>query len=399
VCSAGDFYGSGGVFNEPKAHFIAKAMSALGYDAVAIGDEELGFGLDKIIADVRADNLPVTCANITPRGDRTPVAPDTREGHEGLKAARRLGTVFPPYLVVTRGGTRFGFVGLLSPRTRVKAVGKASKTVNAISWAIADPVEWAEKVIPEVRKRADVVIVLAHMDVPLARKIARTVPGIDAMVIGHQLRSEPFAKPVHVGGTLLLKATSRGQNIGILSFDTDGRGIENPKNRIDRLDASYPDDPAMAKLVAEFARENRKQQKILYAKQQLHASKNSADDHTYVGLGACQSCHLAAFKIYKKTDHARAYRTLASQFSQRDVNCIGCHVTGYHQKGGFGLLRMRGSQTDLVDVQCEACHGPGANHSRDGRYIQAARQSCVRCHTPDEDPDFDFDRDWQKIKH
>ena len=41
----------------------------------------------------------------------------------------------------------------------------------------------------------------------------------------------------------------------------------------------------------------------------------------------------------------------------------------------------------------------GHDLRRDGRYAQRAVESCVKCHTEHEDPDFDFDRDWEKIEH
>jgi hypothetical protein len=78
---------------------------------------------------------------------------------------------------------------------------------------------------------------------------------------------------------------------------------------------------------------------------------------------------------------------------------VGCHVTGWNDKGGFSGVRYRGSQVDLIDVQCEACHGPGSMHSRDGSYRAVAIDSCTRCHTENDDPDFDFDTDWAKIAH
>jgi mono/diheme cytochrome c family protein len=103
--------------------------------------------------------------------------------------------------------------------------------------------------------------------------------------------------------------------------------------------------------------------------------------------------------VYTGTRHARAYATLSSQFVHRDTNCVGCHVTGFGEAGGFSGVRMRGTSVDLIDVQCEACHGPGRDHARDGSYRATAIQSCVRCHTPNDDPDFDFATDWPKIAH
>jgi hypothetical protein len=138
----------------------------------------------------------------------------------------------------------------------------------------------------------------------------------------------------------------------------------------------------------------------LYAKEQLKASGSSAEAAgVYLGVGGCVTCHPGAFDTYTRTRHAQAFRTLASQFVQRDNGCVGCHTTGYGQKGGYSGFRRHGSQVDLIDVQCEACHGPGTEHSRDGGYVDSAIQSCVKCHNEEQDPDFDFEKAWEKIKH
>lgn len=49
-----------------------------------------------------------------------------------------------------------------------------------------------------------------------------------------------------------------------------------------------------------------------------------------------------------------------------DANCVGCHVTGYGQNGGFVNVA---STPDLAGVGCEACHGPG------GTYIKKEHMS------------------------
>jgi len=155
----------------------------------------------------------------------------------------------------------------------------------------------------------------------------------------------------------------------------------------------------MAKRVEQFDVENRKLQKELFAKQQVQGDNPEASHGPYLGVGACQTCHAEAFDVYTHTRHAHAYSTLASQFVHRDTNCVGCHVTGFNEPGGFEGVRVRGASVDLIDVQCEACHGPGVNHARDGSYRATAIQSCTKCHTPNDDPDFDFATDWPKIQH
>jgi 2',3'-cyclic-nucleotide 2'-phosphodiesterase (5'-nucleotidase family) len=389
------------VFNEPKSHFVARMMTVRGYDAVGIGEMELGYGLDKLAADVEAYGLNLTSANVEARGEREPVAADNPSGKRGLKAAREHGTAFPPYLVGERDGVKFAFVSLVSPSTVVRSVGSEEEPgVEAISWAIGDPAAAAARIVPEAAERSDVVILLAHMDETEASALLSDLPQVDIAVLGHDTRTTGMgAEPPVVGNALVIKATSRGQNVGEMHFTTgsDG-GVTLVSNRVHFLASSYEDDPEMLALLDGFDDENRKHQKLLYAKQQLEGSRHS-EGRTYLGVGTCQTCHQKEFEVYKGTRHAQAYATLASQFMHRDTNCVGCHVTGYEEKGGFAGMRLRNAEIDLIDVQCEACHGPANLHKRDGSYLDIALESCAKCHTEHDDPDFDFERDWEKIKH
>jgi 2',3'-cyclic-nucleotide 2'-phosphodiesterase (5'-nucleotidase family) len=394
LCTAGDFFGTADVFNEAKSHFVARMMGELGYDAIGIGEMDLNFGLGALAKDARSYRLPIVCANIIARVDSVKVR---GEGDE-FAAAERLGTAFPPYHIVEKAGIRLGFVGVMSPGTKVPGAGRSS--VDALTYTIEDPKAALERVLPDVRKKCDVLVVLAHMDQVEAQHLVEAVPDIDLMVLGHDPGSRPLGAPIEAGKTRILRAVSQGQNIGQLDLKLSGdRAIAGVSNRIHPLSDAYPDDPEMAKRLDEFDAENRRLQKELFAREQLKGTTDSQFGSRYLGVGACQSCHTEEFEIYTKTRHAQAYATLASEFVHRDTNCVGCHVTGYGDAGGFGGIRMRGTPVDLVDVQCEACHGPGVEHSRDGDYASRAREACVRCHTPHDDPDFDFERDWPTIAH
>ena len=56
-----------------------------------------------------------------------------------------------------------------------------------------------------------------------------------------------------------------------------------------------------------------------------------------------------------------------------------------------------------MNVNCEACHGPGSEHSKNievktlGGRIDAT--TCVRCHDPDNSPQFQFEKYWPRIEH
>jgi 2',3'-cyclic-nucleotide 2'-phosphodiesterase (5'-nucleotidase family) len=395
LCTAGDFYGTADVFNEAKSRFVARMLGELGYDAIGLGEMDLNFGLATLVGDARQFQLPVVCANLLAAGDSLRVRGDG----PAVAMADRLGTAFLPYRVVTKKGTRFGFVGVISPTTKVNPspTDAPSETVN---YSLSDPVAAAQSVVSELRAACDVLVLLAHMSQDEAARLSQAVPGIDLVVLGHDPGGRPIGVPEKVGSTYLLRATSQGQNIGELRVKLGAdRRLAQVHNRLHVLDASYPDDPAMTKKIAAFEEENKKIQKELFARQQVRGSSSDAFGGRYLGVGACQSCHVKAFDIYAHTRHATAYATLASQFVHRDTNCVGCHVTGFEDEGGFGGVRMRGAEVDLIDVQCEACHGPASNHARDGSYRASAIQSCVKCHTPNDDPDFDFATDWPKIAH
>jgi hypothetical protein len=107
------------------------------------------------------------------------------------------------------------------------------------------------------------------------------------------------------------------------------------------------------------------------------------DQASYVGIDVCSSCHPAARAVWNATAHAKAYVTLSSQFKEFNLECVGCHVTGYDRPGGTTVTHVTG----LQDVQCEVCHGPGSKHAakpKDPTLITGApaASTCLQCHHP-----------------
>ncbi|HEU4732270.1 MAG TPA: multiheme c-type cytochrome [Kofleriaceae bacterium] len=83
---------------------------------------------------------------------------------------------------------------------------------------------------------------------------------------------------------------------------------------------------------------------------------------SYTGTESCSDCHSEAVEFWKKTVHAGAWKTLEERGQQFDLDCIGCHVTGWGKPGGSNL----GHNEKLRDIQCETCHGPGSIHVAKG---------------------------------
>ncbi len=119
----------------------------------------------------------------------------------------------------------------------------------------------------------------------------------------------------------------------------------------------------------------------------------------YVGVDACSTCHKSERDFWNKTRHAAAYPTLAFQHKEFNLDCVGCHVTGYERAGGSNVTHV----DKLENVQCEVCHGPGSRHADAplaDKLITIPEQGlcAATCHHPPHvKNDWSVTASWQKI--
>ena len=109
----------------------------------------------------------------------------------------------------------------------------------------------------------------------------------------------------------------------------------------------------------------------------------------YVGGEACATCHSEARGVWARTAHASAYATLEKGFKEFNLECVGCHVTGYGKPGGSTVTHV----DNLRNVQCESCHGPGSKHvlapQASNIVASPAPATCIDCHRPPHVENFD----------
>ena len=143
----------------------------------------------------------------------------------------------------------------------------------------------------------------------------------------------------------------------------------------------------------------------------------------YVGINKCRMCHLNQFKTTQATKHAHAFAALEKGDSTavaqmaaklkvelkgsptREEACVQCHVTGFHLPGGYPAADSV-KTASLMNVTCEACHGPGSKHvsapmADKKKMINRAVSAklCTQCHTPETSPKFNFDGYRKSIVH
>lgn len=117
---------------------------------------------------------------------------------------------------------------------------------------------------------------------------------------------------------------------------------------------------------------------------------------TYVGTATCQACHHNSDVVWQKTAHSRAWATLEHAGKTCDLSCVGCHVVGFEQPGGFCHLA---DAEPFINVGCESCHGPGLGHVQNPNNPSAwaanfvrnpPEATCKGCHNSQHSDQFDF---------
>ena len=117
----------------------------------------------------------------------------------------------------------------------------------------------------------------------------------------------------------------------------------------------------------------------------------------YSGNEVCGVCHEVEAETWKFTTHASAFDTLVKHGADTNEECIGCHVVGYGEKGGFVDVI---DTPALEDVGCESCHGRGGPHlSPDFVTADNYEPVCVTCHNATHSLGFEYATFAPRVSH
>ena len=232
--------------NKPRDPMML-VMSSLHYDAMAVGNHEYNFGL-QVLEKARGEaEFPWLSANTYKKG--------TAE------------TYYKPYLVKEVSGVRVGILGLTTP-----GIPNWENVPNYAGLEFREPVAEAKKWVAELRnkERADLVIITMHMGLEedlrtgetnpgqapnenRAVAIAREVPGVDAIFMGHTHRDTPS---VYLNGVLMTQANYWGRHLARADFymenNGDGWRVYAKAARTIPVDDKVEPDPEVLKLAEPY---------------------------------------------------------------------------------------------------------------------------------------------------
>ncbi|MFD2110971.1 bifunctional metallophosphatase/5'-nucleotidase [Thiorhodococcus fuscus] len=200
----------------------ALMFDRMGVDAAVMGNHEFDYGLDVFRRLAGQVGFPFLAANVRVSPEPLP----TRGS-----------------IVLDEKGVKVAVVGLVTPELLT-----ATHPRNTVGVIVEDPVAVARRLVPELRDRADLVVVLSHLGLAQDRRLADSVQGIDLIVGGHN--HHVLQQPVVQSGVPILQAGERGEWIGRMDLVCRDGAMHQAAYRLIPIDASLPEDPEMAREIA-----------------------------------------------------------------------------------------------------------------------------------------------------
>jgi 5'-nucleotidase/UDP-sugar diphosphatase len=199
---------------------VVKAMNAIGYDAVAVGSSEFGFGVPALRARSKQANFLFLSANATSPIDEV-----------------------QPAAIYNAQGIRIAVIGLTS-----QEITGHPQNVKYVD--VADAVRTLEDLLPRIRDRVDSIILLSNVGPAEEQRIARTFPEIRVIIGAH----EEAELPVRVGQTTIVGAGKFGKYVGKLDLTFIGGRLKGVESRLIPLSGVEPE-PAVERLLEPYETE------------------------------------------------------------------------------------------------------------------------------------------------
>jgi len=383
-----------------KTGNLVTGMGKLGYEVVSVTERDFAAGIAEFQAATGKSGLTFTSASFV-----------YRDNGDQLLA---------PYAIKTYSlaGGRSLKIGYLGVDTANSAFAKEAPGGRVVF--MRDPVEAVKLNLPALRPKVDFVVLLANLSLRDLTNLLSAAPGIDLALVSYGARISPGGQIETIAGVPVLYSGDQGKRMGEVRFKFAAKGAA-PSMTANHvfLTRRYPTDPDLQQLIdttiARVNEMNRAKATRLMAVSAGgapggavppspatalpgHGPAGAVVIKPYLTATACASCHAAAFEAYQRSAHANALETLTRANQDYNPECVKCHVTGFDQPNGFVSARQT---PELANVQCEACHGNGAEHVSNPQqpFGKVPPRNCFTCHTKENSPDFAFFKYWDKIRH
>ena len=390
-----------------KLHIMVDGVKKMGYDAIALGKTDLKLPAEELLSDV---------AKI--------------QGQPALFVSANVVLFDPSYIarfkIVQAGGMKIGITSVLGKKYQQQIQGQFV--------TMSDPEAALKAVLPDLKQKADYLVLLAHATVEETAELKKKFPEFDVVVTADGGSVPPNHK-IKGNKLPLIEVGEKGKYAIVLGLYDDPQ--QPVRYQRAPLDSRFSGSREMKQLMIQYQDMLKElgftglgisvgEKAVPHPQKQLNG--------TFVGSKKCGDCHEKSYDVWRKSGHAKAFRTLAELDPPRtfDPECVSCHVVGWDEQGCFpyqgGYQSLKGDAekklaktTHLINVGCESCHGPGSAHSKaeagndkqlqkklqqamvitkaEAEDVRSGKNHCYLCHDLENSPEFKFETYWPKIEH
>lgn len=184
LADSGDWSKGSPICDQNGGRPMAEIMNYLAYDAVALGEADLSWGIRGLRHLLEITDFPFLCSNI--RGE----LPDR----------------IKPYTVKESSGIRMGIIGV-SPMVNLPER----------QYSMVQPEEGIGEALKAMQsEKIELYILLSHLGIEKDREIARIFPSLQLIIGGHSHIN--LEKPEEVGSTLIVHGGAFGEYLGTLNL-------------------------------------------------------------------------------------------------------------------------------------------------------------------------------------
>jgi len=218
--------------NPVKDSVCFDAMNEMGYDCIAIGDQDFVEGFDFFSYISEKANFPFVCANLKRKG-------------------KLLGR---PYFIKEIGRIKVGILGLVHKDCFIFSKKEIKEELE-----IEPPDSIISLLLPELESQCDILILLSHLGYEKEIEFAQKFPQFSIIVGGHTQKL--LLEPKSVGSTLIVEAGRNGERLGKLDITIRGGKIIDYKNEIIPLTPELNEDEEVAKIVERYTNYEKERRK------------------------------------------------------------------------------------------------------------------------------------------
>jgi len=194
LLSAGDMIQGNAWANLFRGKSTIDVMNAMKFNAMVVGNHEFDFGPQVLKKRMAQARFPILGANV--------------KGLPGLK----------PYVIKNLSGVRIAIIGVVTQETPV-----ATHPRNVAGLTFSTPESAVQRCLGELKRRADIILVLSHCGYQADGELAARVPAIDVIVGGHS--HTKILQPEQVGRTIIVQAWEHAKALGVLTLRIEDKKI------------------------------------------------------------------------------------------------------------------------------------------------------------------------------